>query len=371
VCPLGADGGATAHDAGREDVGAEAASVDHRPQQGGAGQALEVRARFAQPSADSDLERLAAECVEVDAIPDRLAARGFLREPPPSPPQVERGGWQGEALASWLSAPYGRTVVTRLLIGAVSAFLVFWAVLWWVQGREGLSVTTEDDLADERVSTRELGETAVLLSRYGLSAFVGSLGILIGCIAVLGPGRAEWAQRGTWAMICLALAAVAAMGVAWTWGGFRAERLPAQEDPGYVDRAISEGPSEALAGLFWGLVPVRLTLFVGTVGFGALAVFLVYWAVMLIAGEASLEAPKSAGTVGSVVEIFELVALVLFLALLLIGTVAGLVTGDADLIGACLVVLALYAVALGIGYLLGWLDGMLDAAEKVLDFFGG
>ena len=37
-----ADGVANVHDAGREDVGAEAASVDHRAQQGGSGEALKM-----------------------------------------------------------------------------------------------------------------------------------------------------------------------------------------------------------------------------------------------------------------------------------------------------------------------------------------
>ena len=43
----GADAVADVDDAGCEDVSAEATSVDHRPQQGGACEALEVRARFA------------------------------------------------------------------------------------------------------------------------------------------------------------------------------------------------------------------------------------------------------------------------------------------------------------------------------------
>ena len=43
----GADGVANADGAGREDVGAEAASVDHRAQQGGPGEALQVGAGFA------------------------------------------------------------------------------------------------------------------------------------------------------------------------------------------------------------------------------------------------------------------------------------------------------------------------------------
>jgi hypothetical protein len=71
-------------DAGGEDVGAEPASVEHWAQQGGAGEALEVRARFAQPPADaaggSDLELPADECVEVDAAGDDVAARIGGRE---------------------------------------------------------------------------------------------------------------------------------------------------------------------------------------------------------------------------------------------------------------------------------------------------
>jgi hypothetical protein len=80
----GADGVANADDAGREDVGAEAASVDHRAQQGGAGEALQVRAGFAQPSADAaggpDLELLADECVEVDAAGHDVATRVDRRQ---------------------------------------------------------------------------------------------------------------------------------------------------------------------------------------------------------------------------------------------------------------------------------------------------
>ena len=80
----GADGVANADGAGREDVGAEAASVDHRAQQGGSGEALKMRARLAQPSADaadsSDLELLADKCVEINAARDDVAARVDRRE---------------------------------------------------------------------------------------------------------------------------------------------------------------------------------------------------------------------------------------------------------------------------------------------------
>ena len=262
-------------------------------------------------------------------------------------------------------------MLSRLLIGALAAFLLFWAVLWWVQGREGVSVTIEDDLADERVTTHELGESAALLSRYGLSAFVGGLGLLLGCVAMLGPGRTDWAQRGAFAMVALALAATRAGACTWAWRAFRAERLPEQEQPGYVDTAVSEGPSEALAGLFWGLLPRRLTLLLGALVFAALAAFLAYAAAMLFLGEASVRTADSSGALASAADIFELAALLLFVALLVIGIVAGLVTAHVGLSGACLALLALYAVGLGIGYLLGFLDGQLDAAEKVLAFLGG
>ena len=79
-----ADGISNADAAGREDVGAQAASVDHRAQQGGAGEALQVRAGFAQPSADAaggpDLELLADECVEVDAAGHDVATRVDRRQ---------------------------------------------------------------------------------------------------------------------------------------------------------------------------------------------------------------------------------------------------------------------------------------------------
>jgi hypothetical protein len=262
-------------------------------------------------------------------------------------------------------------VLSRLLIGALSTFLLIWAVLWWSQGREGVFVTTKDDLADERDRTRELGETASLLARYGFSVFAGSIGLLLGCIAVLGPGRTDWAVRGIGTMVALALAATATGACMWAWRhAFRAERLPVQERPGYVDTAVSEGPSEALAGLFWGLLPRRFALLLGGLGFAALAVLLVYAAAMPLLGEGSVEPADASRAFASAADMFELAAILLFVALLLIGIVAGLVTGEVDMSGACLALLGLYAVMLGIGYLLGLLDSQLDAAEKVLGSLG-
>ena len=78
------DGVANVNDSGREDVGSEAASVDHRAKQGGTGEALKMRARLAQASAyaadSSDLEFLADKRVQIDAAGDDVAARLDGRE---------------------------------------------------------------------------------------------------------------------------------------------------------------------------------------------------------------------------------------------------------------------------------------------------
>ena len=58
--------------------------MNHRAQQRGSGEALQMRARLAQAAADapggSDLELLADECVEIDAAGYDVAPRVHGRE---------------------------------------------------------------------------------------------------------------------------------------------------------------------------------------------------------------------------------------------------------------------------------------------------
>jgi hypothetical protein len=109
ILPSQADGVADVDDSGREDVGAEAASVDHRSQQDATGEALEVRARFAQAPPDAagspDLELSADKCVQVDAAGHDVAARvGWAEVEPVLAEVVEDFGFdQGQLLAVLLA----------------------------------------------------------------------------------------------------------------------------------------------------------------------------------------------------------------------------------------------------------------------------
>jgi hypothetical protein len=265
----------------------------------------------------------------------------------------------------------GCGVFGRLLIGAASVFLIAFAITWWIQTREGVTVANDNDPTAKRTITG----TAATLLRCGVVGFLGSLGLLVAWISVLGPDRTEWAQRGALAMFGLALAPVSAWGSVAAWRASRADTIPASEQPGYIETAISEGRTKALTSLLWELLPPRFALRLMASLFAVTAVGLLVAAVGLVSGASSLEPPGSSGPVESAKDIYGLLATLVFLGLFLglgVGALmAGLLRRDLRLAGVGSALLTIYAAILAAAYLLGWPDDVANAVGKLVDLMRG
>ena len=252
-------------------------------------------------------------------------------------------------------AKHPGNVIGRIAIGVLAVFVI---VVGAAPGK--YAYTTDGGKTQHGVTGR-----ARWLVRVGL---IG-VGVLLAYIAILGWGRTKWAQRGFLAILLLAFAAISAQAAVWAWHGVFSRRLTRGDKPGYLEAALSEGPSDALAGIIWSHLPRRVAWLLAALLCSALALYLSWASIRLLAGTGSIKSFFHT-PVMTVSDSFEVVALLLFLGLLLLIVLYCLTTRDGEGAGAALVVLGLYAFGLTITYFVGLLDGQIEAARKLLDAVG-
>jgi hypothetical protein len=213
--------------------------------------------------------------------------------------------------------------------------------------------------------------------RHGLALFIGALGVLCAWIAAAGTHKAGYAERAAVAMVMVSLAVVAAWGCAWAWRGAAAKRLAEGRDPGFVDEVLSEGPGEAVVAAVWRLLPQRVGLAVAGALFAAVAVGLVaYSAAVVVQGTDvdtvfGVDPDPVTGALDAWDDIVELFSAVVMPVLLVAGLIFALVTRELDAAVGVLILLGLYAVAYGLAYWIGGLDGPIDMAGRLFGWIGG
>lgn len=265
----------------------------------------------------------------------------------------------------------------RVGLALVAAFLVFWAVGW---GREEYG-DGEDAHANAVgvKSTRRGGLWRRTLIRFGPAGYVGTLGLLIGWVAVSGQGWEDWAARAASSMVLLlgavgmsAGCGLALLGVVGRGAMGKYTPIEAKASD-LLEASLAEGPGQAMLNWLAGRLPRRVQLVLGAAGFGAAAYLLLSWTVAIAAGESamSVELPGWAAAASLALDLlFVLGTAVLVLSLLLLGVVS-VVARDFSGAGILLLVAAIVVGGLFACYWLGLLDGQMDSLSELWHWLRG
>jgi hypothetical protein len=243
----------------------------------------------------------------------------------------------------------------RIVLGFVAAFLVgFAAVLMWPQHHS---------------------RRRDLLISYGLGAYSGALGVILGWRAASGQGSG-WAAREVAVLILLPLTATSLWAAWWTLRMALARRLPEEPEQDFVESAFEEGPAKAVLKTVVSLLPRRLVLLIGSVFFGFLTYGLGKFTVLAATGAALQEhgSPSETGSMGGAsngYEVFEVLAWLAWAAALIAFALWALFDREVDAAIFTLVLAGLIILFLYVGHWLGLSISPTEAVRTLIDWVGG